>query len=151
MKEYEVTEAQLEKILDACKPVPLIALHLGMPPSQQSMANVAWQALGEEMGFDYLTVKPCGKGNRVFLAEPTGEVRRKEVEMAKRDAVKHVDKDRAKLKAIEKKAAVVKRLKSEWGDAKDASLAAKKNFDTADGELLELITGEGEDTPLLPE
>ena len=69
--EYEMTEADLAKILDACKPVPLIALNAGMPSSPQEIANRAWRALGHKMGFYYLTVRPVnGKGDRFFTAEP---------------------------------------------------------------------------------
>ena len=69
--EYEMTEADLAKILDACKPVPLIALNAGMPSRPQENANRAWRALGHKMGFNYLTVRPVnGKGDRFFTAEP---------------------------------------------------------------------------------
>jgi hypothetical protein len=69
--EYEMTEAQLKALLDACKPVPLIAIHTGMPSSPQENANRAWASLGREMGFDSMTVEPVrGKGNRFFTAIP---------------------------------------------------------------------------------
>jgi hypothetical protein len=68
---YEMAEADLQKILDACKPVPMIALQCGEPSSPQENANRAWQALGQKMGFDYLTVEPiAGQGNRFFTAMP---------------------------------------------------------------------------------
>lgn len=70
MIDYEMTEKQLSTLLDACKPVPMIALQCGSPPSQQEMANIAWKKLGDELGFDHMTVKPNGKGNRFFSAEP---------------------------------------------------------------------------------
>jgi len=70
-REYEMTEADLAKILEACKPVPLIALNAGMPSSPQENANRAWRSLGHNMGFNYLTVRPvAGKGERFFTAEP---------------------------------------------------------------------------------
>lgn len=70
-KEFEMTQADLEKILDACRPVPLIALQCGMPHSPQENANAAWAELGQRMGFDSVTVEPCpNKGNRFFTAEP---------------------------------------------------------------------------------
>lgn len=68
-KRYEMTQAQLDKLLDACKPVPMIALNCGMPSSPQENANRAWQALGDELGFDYMTVQPTGEGDRFFTAE----------------------------------------------------------------------------------
>ena len=66
---YEMTEADLEKILDACKPVPMIMLQCGMPSSPQENANRAWEELGKRMGFDFMTVQP-GKGDRFFTAVP---------------------------------------------------------------------------------
>lgn len=69
-KEYEMTEVQLKSLLAACQPIPLIMLQCGMPPTPQETANAAWERLGNEMGFQYMTVEPCeGKGNRFFTAE----------------------------------------------------------------------------------
>ncbi len=67
---YEMTDEQLEVILAACKPVALIALQCGMPSSPQENANAAWARLGKELGFDHMTVKPTGKGNKFFSATP---------------------------------------------------------------------------------
>jgi hypothetical protein len=69
MKHFEMTQKQLDKIMKACKPVPMIMLQCGEPRSQQENANTAWKSLGDEMGFDYRTVKP-GDGVRFFYAEP---------------------------------------------------------------------------------
>lgn len=70
-REYEMSEDDLKALLDACKPVPLIAIHTGMPASRQENANRAWQQLGHKMGFNYLTVQPVrGKDQRFFTAEP---------------------------------------------------------------------------------
>lgn len=69
MVDFEMTEEQLSVIMDASKPVALIALQLGMPASQQENANIAWEKLGKELGFDYTTVRPNGKGDRFFSAE----------------------------------------------------------------------------------
>lgn len=67
---FEMTQAQLDKVLDACKPVPLIAIHCGMPRSPQENANAAWASLGAEMGFNHMSVQPTGEGDRFFTAEP---------------------------------------------------------------------------------
>jgi len=70
-KEFCLTEEQFKELIEACKPIPLIALNCGMPPSPQEMANAAWKRWGDEMGFDYMTVEPCtGMGPRYFMAEP---------------------------------------------------------------------------------
>lgn len=69
---YEMTEADLQAILDACKPVPAIMVGGYSPPSPQENANAAWRELGEKMGFDAMTVQPIpGKGSRFFSAVPT--------------------------------------------------------------------------------
>ena len=69
-KEFEMTEAQYEKLISACRPVPMIMLQCGTPRSQQARANDAWKELGNEMGFQHMTVRPTGKGDRFFTAEP---------------------------------------------------------------------------------
>lgn len=68
-KEFEMTKEQLKALLEACKPVPMIMLQCGTPPSPQENANTAWCALGREMGFDGMTVSPTGEGDRFFTAE----------------------------------------------------------------------------------
>jgi hypothetical protein len=69
-KEFKMTEEQRDIIMDACRPVPLIAINCGMPPSQQTMANYAWERLGKELGFKYMTVRPIhGLNDYYFTAE----------------------------------------------------------------------------------
>jgi len=82
--EYEMIEKDLEKILNACKPTPVLfgnnGINLG--GSQQEKANRAWKTLGKKMGFDSMTVRPIqGKCNRFFTAVPLEtEEQRKERE-----------------------------------------------------------------------
>jgi len=71
MKEYEITQEQLDGILDACKSVPYMIIGGVEPLSPQENANRAWEKLGKEMGFDYMTIEPNRpKGNRFFSAQP---------------------------------------------------------------------------------
>lgn len=72
-KEFEMTQAQLDSILEASKSTPAMYLSGGQPmfDSPQENANRAWKKLGEEMGFDYMTVKPTSRGNRFFTAVTT--------------------------------------------------------------------------------
>ncbi len=70
MKNYEMTQQQLDTLLDAMKPVPMIMLQCGAPLPRQQRANDAWKKLGDEMGFDWETAGPNGKGDRFFSAEP---------------------------------------------------------------------------------
>jgi len=68
-KDFQISQEDLDKIIEASKPVPYMVFG-GIPPtSPQENANMAWQALGEKMGFKYMTVQPNGKGNRFFSAE----------------------------------------------------------------------------------
>ena len=73
-KEFEMTQEQLDKLMESMKPVPLIMLQCGMPRSQQERANDAWESLGKEMGFDSMSVRPTGRGDRFFTAESTEQV-----------------------------------------------------------------------------
>ena len=64
--DYEMTEEDYEKLVEASQPVMLIALQCGMPSSPQENANRAWKELGDKMGFDYMTAQ--SKGGRLFSA-----------------------------------------------------------------------------------
>ena len=70
-REYQLTEEQHKKLLEACKPTPVMYLSGGRPmfQSPQENANDAWAALGRELGFDGATVQPVsGKDSRFFTA-----------------------------------------------------------------------------------
>ena len=70
-REYEMTEDQLKRLLEACRPVPYMIFGGREPRSPQENANAAWQELGREMGFDGMSVQPVpGKGQRFFTALP---------------------------------------------------------------------------------
>ena len=74
---FTITQEQYHVIIEACKPVPLIMLQSGMPPSPQENANRAWEQLGKELGFAYMSVKPGG--NKLeFTAEPLANTANKE-------------------------------------------------------------------------
>lgn len=69
-KEFTMSKEQLETLLDACKPVPYMVVGGIAPPSPQENANAAWARLGQEMGFEPMSVRPVsGKGMEVFTAE----------------------------------------------------------------------------------
>ena len=83
--EYEMTQADLDTILDACRPTPAMFLSGGVPlgGSPQDNANAAWSALGAKMGFDAMTVRPIqGKGNRFFSAVPSETEEQRGVRLA---------------------------------------------------------------------
>jgi hypothetical protein len=100
---YEMSEADLEAILDACKSVPVMKIGNYTPSSPQENANRAWGELGEKMGFDHMTVQPIpGKGNRFFSAVPseTEEARTERVARETADArkreIKRPERERSK-------------------------------------------------------
>jgi predicted TIM-barrel fold metal-dependent hydrolase len=69
-KEYELSDEQLNKLLEASRPVRYMVVGGLEPSSPRENANAEWKRLGEEMGFEYLTVKPVnGKGRKFFTAE----------------------------------------------------------------------------------
>lgn len=67
-KNYEMTVEDLDKILEACKPTPLIMLQCGPTRNPQEKANTAWKELRERMGFEFMTVEPTGQDDRFFTA-----------------------------------------------------------------------------------
>jgi hypothetical protein len=70
-REFEMSEADLEKLYDAAKPVPYLIFNGIGPRSPQERANDAWEELGRRLGFEHTTVEPIpGKGDRFFRAEP---------------------------------------------------------------------------------
>lgn len=90
--EYEMTEADLVELLDACKPVPCIQIG-GYTPSRQENANRAWDALGRKMGFDSNTVRPIdGKSNRFFTAVPSETAKQKAERLEKQRKEEHEDR-----------------------------------------------------------
>lgn len=69
-RDFEMSQADLDKILDACKSVPYLVAGGMEPRSPQENANDAWRELGSQMGFKHMTVESIeGKGDRFFTAE----------------------------------------------------------------------------------
>lgn len=71
-REYEITQEQLDALIEAGKPTPAMWLSGGTPlfATLQENANRAWEALGDDLGFDWATVEASSKGQRFFLAVP---------------------------------------------------------------------------------
>ena len=73
-REFEMTQEQLDHLLKASQPVPYMIFGGVEPRSPRERAHAAWRDLGQEMGFDWQTVKSAAwKGQRHFTAEPIGE------------------------------------------------------------------------------
>jgi hypothetical protein len=70
-QEYKLSPGQLERLLEASKPVPYMVFGGHVPSSPQENADRAWQELGAEVGFDWKTVDPLPeKGQEYFTAVP---------------------------------------------------------------------------------
>ena len=72
---FEMSEEDLARILEACKPVPCMMIGGMSPPSPQENANAAWAELRRRMGFAPFTVEPTGQGDRFFSAVSTEPLR----------------------------------------------------------------------------
>jgi len=75
-KEFEMSQDELDKMLSACKPTPVMYLSGGTPMfnTPQENANAAWRALAKEKGFIWDSVRPvASKGSRFFTAECVAE------------------------------------------------------------------------------
>lgn len=68
-KEFQLTPDEKAELLAVMRPVPMIMLQCGEPPSLQDNANHAWIALGKKRGFDGMTVKASARGIDFFTAE----------------------------------------------------------------------------------
>ena len=73
---YELTDEELEELLNASKPVPYMIVGGVSPRSPQENANDAWARLGKKRGFDPMTVRPLlTKKFFTAIAIPDGTAR----------------------------------------------------------------------------
>lgn len=109
---YEMTEADLAKILDACKPTIVMKIGNSTDSSPQENANRAWQQLGEKMGFDYMTVQPAPGGDRFFTAIPSETLEQRcEREAREAEVALRAKIERLKAEIAEREAALTELLK----------------------------------------
>mgnify|MGYP003539409951 CR=1 FL=1 len=66
---YTLTAEQYDALLVACRPVPYMVMGGTVPSSPQDNANRAWRQLGQDMGFDWTTVR-AGQTPKQFSAVP---------------------------------------------------------------------------------
>jgi hypothetical protein len=109
---YEMTEDDLNRILEACKPTPVMFLSGGAPmcDSPQENANRAWKELGQRMGFDHMTVQPTGRGDRFFTAVPSETPEQRSArELREKEEAKRVEiaKLEAEVKALQERLAML--------------------------------------------
>lgn len=71
MRQYRLTDEELESILNASKPVPYMIIGGHAPASSQENSNRAWQAVAAAHGFEWDSACDAGTGdNHDVLAEP---------------------------------------------------------------------------------
>lgn len=106
-----MTESDLNKILDACKPVPVMMIGGCTGSSPQENANQLWAELGKRMGFDYETVQPIhGKGSCFFSAVPSENETQRNERLAeeKEDAKKaEITKLETEIKEAQERLSVI--------------------------------------------
>lgn len=71
MKEYTMTQEELNELIEACKPTPYMTnsngdLLFGTP---QDNANAAWRILADKYKFQWDTVESVGSDMKVFRAK----------------------------------------------------------------------------------
>ena len=93
---YEMSQEDYDRIIEACRPVPMIMLNIGNPRSQQENANDAWAELGKRMGFEWDTVQP-GNSKLQFTAIPSEPSHERELRLAKETE----DKKQAEIKQLQ--------------------------------------------------
>lgn len=67
-QEYLLTQEEVNELLEACKPVPMIALQCGNPVSAQERANAAWEALGKKRGFVGSSAEPVQGKSMLYVS-----------------------------------------------------------------------------------
>lgn len=70
-KEYELSQEDLDTLLDASKPVPVMYLSGGQPMfgTPQQNVNRVWKEIGQKYRFFWNTAQPiAGKGQRFITA-----------------------------------------------------------------------------------
>ena len=95
--EYEMTQADLDTLLAACKSVPVMMVGGVAPSSPQDNANRAWAALGAKMGFDGATVNPSPNGGQRFFTAIPSETESARTERETREAEEKRQQDIARL------------------------------------------------------
>lgn len=92
-----MTQADLDKILDACQPTPVMKIGNYEGSSPQENANRAWKELGSRMGFDGETAQPAEGGDRFFTAVPSETTEQTETRQ-KRELAKKRQEDIQNIK-----------------------------------------------------
>lgn len=65
--QFTITEEEMQRVLDASKPVPYILGTGGVEPtSPQARANAAWQAIGKAHGIDWMSIRPVNEAARIM-------------------------------------------------------------------------------------
>lgn len=113
-RKYAMTQADYDKIIEACRPIPMIMLNISTPRSQQERANDAWGELGSRMGFDAMTVEPGDDGILSFTAVPTETPEQRE----EREHQERMTAHRARIDALDSQIAAAQKELAELNATK---------------------------------
>ncbi len=70
IKEFELTQKQFDKIIEASQATPVLFGADGSAPTcPQERSNHVWKVLGEALGFEWTSVHRSAKGDRFFTAK----------------------------------------------------------------------------------
>ena len=68
---YEMSEEDLKELKETCKPRLYPDVFVSFPFFTPKEAFLPWKKLGEELGFNYWTIRPTHLGDRFFTAQPS--------------------------------------------------------------------------------
>lgn len=70
--QYNLNEEHRSLLKRASQPTPAAMFGNVPMPSQQEMVNIAWQAIGRDLEFDWTTVANVDEEAGTFTANPIG-------------------------------------------------------------------------------
>jgi hypothetical protein len=106
-KNFTITDDQVKKLMDAENDTPSLTIGGVKVKSVHENTQMAWQELGEELGFDYLTVRPIHNlGYKHFSAIPKPSVEQQKiliVDLRNRRLQKEIDEVMREITLLEAK------------------------------------------------
>lgn len=69
-QEYELTQEQLDRLIEASKPVPYLIFGGIALTNPQEYANIAWAEIAEYHKVQIYSITPSPKGIKFFTATP---------------------------------------------------------------------------------
>lgn len=64
--QFTITEEEMQRVLEASKPVPYMVFGGMEPMPPQERANRAWQSIGEAHGVEWMSIRPVNEATRLM-------------------------------------------------------------------------------------